>query len=1133
MPTGQFCNVVNYARRLAQSGSRSEASDRDLLARFVKDRDQDAFGALVDRHGSMVLGVCRRVLGNEHDAQDAFQGVFLVLAKKANQVRWRDSIGNWLHGVAHRLALQVRDTLARQRAGERQLLQTAKSGDHRNDSSVRELCATLDEELRKLPDRYRAALICCYLKGQTRDQAALECGWSLRTLDRRLHKGRELLKLRLLRRGVSLSAVLLVSELATRGSQAGVTAALSSSTVRAALGAGTSVETIQGISSVTVAVAKRMSGPLAVVQMKHMIAVGLVAGVIAISAGAIAMRFGSANEPESDSHPEALPAQKSNEPIRSANLLNAPGRESLPDGAVVRLGSDRLKPLGNMMHMAFSPDGSKLASWSDESGVNNALCIWESATGNLLKRVDLLGARIDTLEWLPNGKGISLIDTGHAERGLLVWEFTSNGPVPVIALGRATGLPIFIPPPPPPADRCFAISPDGKTLAVGRSTATGAGGLIEFRELKSGSGTAELPTRKRFANELGNCELIRFTSDGTRLVVLETAKKAANPLAERTQVVVVWDVASGKEISRFTTPAPTEFLANRPPVAVADRELAIGLEDGGTIVWDLARGKSRRIETAHAGQKPGQQVGTQAIAFSSDGKSLATGGNDGLVKVWETSTGKLLRIMPRIFAGVESLAIAPDNRTIAAGYDGFLRLWDSQSGSDKCPQPGHEYSVRQAVLSLDGKTSVTSGWDRSLRWWNTGSGREVRRIGLPETAEALALSPDGRTVVAGLEPNTLRTWNLSDGKELKSTELPGEIKRGGLLFTPDGNRLLVVSGKQVHLLSWPGLGLLGTIELPKPVKQPGEPDCEQVTISQDGRWLVTVACRSHIRKERGFLFEGQDDGIVDLWDLSTGKPVRTLAKGTSVARSAHFTSDGHLLLTNNLNYMIPAQAGRPAQAFSGNIALLDVIAPRWIRSFEASGKRGETILRISGIAQLSPDSRTLYVGYNTGEICAFEVATGQIRRVLHGHRGDVYSLSFQANGKKMISGGRDGNALIWNISLSSMAEPLKQPASDAVAEQLWSQAGLDDARAAYQALANLTSMPEQVVKLLRSQIEPLRESVDAEEKPSVRARQIRALELLEGIGTPAARALLEELAKGEATSPVAADARATLARLRK
>src|SRR5262245_37114204 len=185
--------------------------DRSLVERFVADDDQAAFAALVDRHGPMVLGVCRRVLGDAHRADDAFQATFLVLAQKAGKVRVDGSLSSWLFGVARRVALAAR------RSDERQdRLQRAKPLAASRDKSGDwdDLLHLLDAELARLPHKYRAPLLACYLHGRTQDEAARELGWSLSTLRRRLEQGRELLKLRLTARGAALSAGLFAGALA-------------------------------------------------------------------------------------------------------------------------------------------------------------------------------------------------------------------------------------------------------------------------------------------------------------------------------------------------------------------------------------------------------------------------------------------------------------------------------------------------------------------------------------------------------------------------------------------------------------------------------------------------------------------------------------------------------------------------------------------------------------------------------------------------------------------------------------------------------------------------------------------------------------------------------------------------------
>src|SRR5262249_8005060 len=145
-----------------------------------------------------------RRLHHEQDAEDAFQATFLTLARKAATIRKQDSVGSWLHGVAVHLALQAKTAAARRQLFEKQTL-ARSSRDPLAEISLREAQTVLDEEMARLPEKYRAPLVLCYLEGTTRDEAAQQLGWSLGTLKRRLEQGREMLRGRLARRGLTLS----------------------------------------------------------------------------------------------------------------------------------------------------------------------------------------------------------------------------------------------------------------------------------------------------------------------------------------------------------------------------------------------------------------------------------------------------------------------------------------------------------------------------------------------------------------------------------------------------------------------------------------------------------------------------------------------------------------------------------------------------------------------------------------------------------------------------------------------------------------------------------------------------------------------------------------------------------------
>lgn len=213
MAQGQLKNVIGYLVGLARGPVGGELSDRDLLRRFAVERDQEAFSALVRRHGPLVLGVCRRLLRQEQDAEDVFQAVFGLLARKADSPFWHETIGNWLYGVAYRLALRARSQATVRRRHEEQAA-TMNGTTTTRDAPRSELGPLLDEELQRLPERYRMPLLLCYLHGQSREDAARQLGWSVGAVKGRLERGRDLLRERLVRRGLAVSAALLPGALA-------------------------------------------------------------------------------------------------------------------------------------------------------------------------------------------------------------------------------------------------------------------------------------------------------------------------------------------------------------------------------------------------------------------------------------------------------------------------------------------------------------------------------------------------------------------------------------------------------------------------------------------------------------------------------------------------------------------------------------------------------------------------------------------------------------------------------------------------------------------------------------------------------------------------------------------------------
>jgi RNA polymerase sigma factor (sigma-70 family) len=214
--------ILDYLRRILGEASGGGISDADLLRRFVDQRDEAAFELLLWRHAAMVLHVCRQVLGDADAAEDAFQATFLVFVRKANSISRREALGSWLYRVAYRIALKAR-TRVRARTATPQELDCLAAPAESEDADQRELRRIICEEVNRLPADYRAAVVACFFEGKTHEEAAKQLGWPRGTVAGRLARARELLRRRLLRRGVTLTMSALLTALAARTAQAALT----------------------------------------------------------------------------------------------------------------------------------------------------------------------------------------------------------------------------------------------------------------------------------------------------------------------------------------------------------------------------------------------------------------------------------------------------------------------------------------------------------------------------------------------------------------------------------------------------------------------------------------------------------------------------------------------------------------------------------------------------------------------------------------------------------------------------------------------------------------------------------------------------------------------------------------------
>jgi RNA polymerase sigma factor (sigma-70 family) len=221
-------------RQVAPGRTVEQLTDSQLLERFAGQRDEAAFAVLVKRHGPMVLAVCRRLLQNTHDADDAFQATFLVLVRKAGSIAQPELLANWLYGVAYRVAVKARVRAARRSEHERRAPAMSLE-DPLSEVTGRELRSVLDAEMNHLPEKYRAPLVLCYLEGKTNEEAARQLGWPTGSISGRLARARELLRKRLVRRGLALSVGAFTMLLSKNSAAAAVPDSLLACTVRGAV----------------------------------------------------------------------------------------------------------------------------------------------------------------------------------------------------------------------------------------------------------------------------------------------------------------------------------------------------------------------------------------------------------------------------------------------------------------------------------------------------------------------------------------------------------------------------------------------------------------------------------------------------------------------------------------------------------------------------------------------------------------------------------------------------------------------------------------------------------------------------------------------------------------------------------
>jgi RNA polymerase sigma factor (sigma-70 family) len=1132
MAHGHADSILRHLHCVKGVEGLQRCADRQLLHSFTCSKDEVAFTTLVKRHGPLVWSVCRRVLANGHDAEDAFQATFLVLARRAGTIHQREAVGSWLYGVAYRTAMSLKRAALRRKRGESRAPARVPA-EPSSEASLRELQGLLDAEVARLPQKYRTPFVLCCLDGKGRAEIAGELGVNEGTLSTRIAEARKRLQARLGLRGVTLSAALCALTISQTADAA--PAGLLLRTARAALLS--LVGKSCGLSGQVLTLAGATINSFSLSALKFVSIVLLALGLTVAGAGAVAYRLWAERPSQAQTAPEppkTMTGPRKEEMAQRPNRADRHG-DPLPPLAVARIGTTRSwHGRDHENALVYSPDGKMLASC--DSG--KAVRLWDTATGKEVRRFEPQEDEVRFFAVAPDWK--TMVTACYNRPLFRVWDLASGKEIRQVPFHKD-------------GPCAIALSPDGKLFAAATNDS-----LIRLYDVARWQETG------RLRGHAAQIRSVVFSADSTQLI---SAGSAGGDESIRW-----WNVTTCAETRRVTKGVNRVHHLYLSPdgtrLAGVSHFLTQTREEVVLHLWNAATGE----EVSRAELKtPG---GIWCLGFSPDSRTLACG--DGLdrpgsqIRFFETATGKDLRRWDED-KHVSLLAFSPNGKVLAVAADEVIRFQDCVSGKAIL----HLRDVPSSILSVgfvDGASRLFTGAQNgSIAFWDPSTGAQCSAFqpppkqfaGRPEMLLAPALTVDGKKAALVDRNGVLHVWAPATGQAICCIGEP-PVGHDQASFSRDG-KLVAVKHKDDIIRIWDA----ATGQLQCTLAKFGGRFPHPHAFSADGRVLATAP-------------GSMDEPAIRLWDASTGKQIGRLAwTDPSSPSCLLFSHDGRYLVTANGDY---GKFGGTSAEHKG-LRVWDLPSARELRRFELSGD-------IRSLA-LSPDGKTV-AAPGDDSIVLWEMATGEERGRFTGHRAWVWSVAFSPDGRLLASGSRDYTALVWDVTGLCPDGKLRPRQVDREAMMgLWAELAGKDGLRAYRAIWTMVAAAPESISLLSERLHPvakvdetkltrligdldnekfkvreqatreleelgdlaeptirralggkpsleaqrrllsLAERVESQTVSDTKLRALRAIEVLEHIGSREARELLQRLANGAPEARLTCEAKKSLERLAK